>query len=68
MEITPDVVMVSSLIKACDAGRNWQDAVHLLELMHVWQLHPGCLTVGPCGVIRLRFEQVIVISVFLNLM
>ena len=40
------MVMVSSLIKACDAGRNWQGAVHLLELMPVWQLHPGCLMIG----------------------
>ncbi|CAL1129984.1 unnamed protein product [Cladocopium goreaui] len=43
-KITPDVVMVSSLIKACDAGRNWHGAVHLLELMPVWQLRSNQIT------------------------
>eukprot|EP00435_Cladocopium_sp_Y103_P027549 s2635_g6.t2 len=44
MEITPDVVMISSLIKACDAGKNWQGAVHLLELMRDWQLRSNQIT------------------------
>lgn len=33
--------MVSTAIKACDAGRTWQCAVNLLELMQDWHLHLG---------------------------
>lgn len=45
--VTPDVVTVSSVIKACDAGENWQGALQLLEFMHVSQLQLGCLGGAP---------------------
>lgn len=54
--VTPDVVMVSSVIKACDAGQNWWGALQLLEFMHVSQLQLGCLGGGaPPRKVRIQF-------------
>ena len=58
-DLTPDVVMVSSLIKACDAARNWQAAVQLLELMRFWHLHLDCMSLGGFRVGKLESAKVI---------